>query len=272
LVPTALLSLLASEVICHIPEPAKTKIMVADDTWKRHHRIVGPSMHQRYLSRMVAHVSAVANTLVDLWDTRRIIVEGGSFKADTDLRLATMVSTRRHSRGAFETDMMDFYHRMLSVCVAGRLPCFPINLTNHDPKASVALGSPLGCLRGILDSITKGPSAKVEIDGTKSQEINPIYRTMRTLMDHLSRGPKMPFSSITFPLYLRLSPAWRKAHAALRAFIGKAIDVARKREDLVGLKTDADCVLDMFVQQERHEESEALQGGEWFDELTLFFL
>jgi hypothetical protein len=150
------------------------------------------------------------------------------------------------------------------VCVANCSLCPLTNLTRYDPKGSVALGSPLGCLERTLDSIQKGPSAKAET--------TVIYQTMRTLMDYLSRAPKMPFSSITFPLYLRFSLTWRKSNETLRAFIGKAIDAARKREKVEGLKTDADCVLDMFVQQERHEESEALQGGEWFDELTLFFL
>ncbi|KAG9086385.1 hypothetical protein FS749_003666 [Ceratobasidium sp. UAMH 11750] len=62
------------------------------DMWKRHRRIMGPSMHRRHLSRMIQHVSAAANALVSLWDVKRDLAEGNSFCADFDLRLATTES------------------------------------------------------------------------------------------------------------------------------------------------------------------------------------
>jgi hypothetical protein len=58
---------------------------------------------------MVVHVSAAANALVNLWDTRRIIAKGDSFQADTDLRFATMVSIQRHLKAPSSVNMVIFF-------------------------------------------------------------------------------------------------------------------------------------------------------------------
>lgn len=63
-----------------------------DDVWKHHRRVLGPSMNQRYLSRMAIHVSETANLLVRLWDAKTKIAQGGAFNADIDIGLGILVS------------------------------------------------------------------------------------------------------------------------------------------------------------------------------------
>ncbi|KAG9076227.1 hypothetical protein FS749_012032 [Ceratobasidium sp. UAMH 11750] len=103
-----------------------------------------------------------------------------------------------------------------------------------------------------------------------------MYEAVQTLLAHLARGPILPFPSITFPIYLRLSPAWQKSRELLHSFIVGRIAAARERAKLVSeLEDGTDCVLDMLVQQEQHEgpeTSKAMQESEWFDEILVFFL
>ncbi|KAG8740108.1 hypothetical protein FRC10_004737 [Ceratobasidium sp. 414] len=103
-----------------------------------------------------------------------------------------------------------------------------------------------------------------------------MYEAVQTLLAHLARGPILPFPSITFPIYLWLSPTWQKSRKLLHSFIVGRIAAARERAKLTPeLGDDIDCVLDMLVQQEQHEGSEtskAMQESEWFDEILVFFL
>lgn len=62
-----------------------------DEMWKRHRRILGPSMSKRYLERMSVRVAAGACSLVRLWRAKDL-TGGRAFNADLDLKLATMVS------------------------------------------------------------------------------------------------------------------------------------------------------------------------------------
>ena len=68
-----------------------TYLHIQDNTWKRHRRIAGPSMHRRYLSRMAVHVSAGANGLVNLWKKKIQLAKDCAFETGFDIQLATMV-------------------------------------------------------------------------------------------------------------------------------------------------------------------------------------
>jgi cytochrome P450 len=65
-----------------------------DSMWKHHRRVVGPSMHQRYLSRMESHIFDTANMLVKLWNSKLDLAKNRAFNVEVDLRLATMVGSR----------------------------------------------------------------------------------------------------------------------------------------------------------------------------------
>lgn len=61
----------------------------ANETWKRHRRLTGPSMSRRYLERMSARVSEGASRLVKLWKAKSGLL-AGTFDAEMDIQLATM--------------------------------------------------------------------------------------------------------------------------------------------------------------------------------------
>ncbi|KAG8751990.1 hypothetical protein FRC12_012167 [Ceratobasidium sp. 428] len=63
-----------------------------NDMWRRHRNVLGPSMHQQYLSRMASHVATAANDLVNLWQTKQRIAKEKAFDAKIDLKLAMMDS------------------------------------------------------------------------------------------------------------------------------------------------------------------------------------
>jgi hypothetical protein len=103
-----------------------------------------------------------------------------------------------------------------------------------------------------------------------------ISQAITTLMASANLAVTLPFPWVTFPIYLWFYPDWHKQRNLLRAFLLDAIDAAKKREDLIAqsgeLLTDADCVVDMLIQQERRGGSEAFDTDEMLDELTVFIM
>ncbi|KAF8597485.1 cytochrome P450 [Ceratobasidium sp. AG-I] len=61
-----------------------------NETWKRHRRVTGPSMSNRYLERMSARIITGASNLARLWSAKLDLVGAAAFDADLDLQLATM--------------------------------------------------------------------------------------------------------------------------------------------------------------------------------------
>ncbi|QRW08538.1 cytochrome P450 family protein [Ceratobasidium sp. AG-Ba] len=148
-----------------------------------------------------------------------------------------------------------------------------LRLATMDSLACLALGSPFQCLDAALAYVsTVSPTETSGINVT-SPETAPMYQAIQTILQHLSRGPTMPFSSITFPIYLRLSPTWSKSKNLLRSFIADRIMAARERANLS--TDDAECALDILVQQEKHEinsgSSKVVRESEWFDEIMVYF-
>ncbi|KAG8681476.1 hypothetical protein FRC08_015622 [Ceratobasidium sp. 394] len=89
-------------------------------------------------------------------------------------------------------------------------------------------------------------------------------------------GLHLPLPKLTMPICLFFHPSWRKACNSVRSYLKDALDSARKHEDLVAhqelLITDADCVIDMIVRQERREEVDLFDTDEILDELCLYIL
>jgi hypothetical protein len=104
----------------------------------------------------------------------------------------------------------------------------------------------------------------------------PLSRSISALVTKIDHGANLPFPSVTFPIYLWLSPTWRKEREFLRSFLLDAVEAAKRREDVAaqstGLMTDADCVADMLIQQEKRDGSEAFGTDEMLDEMTVFIM
>ncbi|KAG8746635.1 hypothetical protein FRC10_004238 [Ceratobasidium sp. 414] len=78
------------------------------------------------------------------------------------------------------------------------------------------------------------------------------------------------------PIFLWLYPNWRRARSLVRSYLQDALDSSEKRKDSIAdqgsLLTDADCVVDMIVQQERREGADVFDAEEILDELCLYIL
>jgi hypothetical protein len=142
--------------------------------------------------------------------------------------------------------------------------------------AAILTGSTSGGLDHALGSISTSSSTEPGVLDISNGEIMPLCRAIGALITNIDQGATLPFPSVTFPIYLWFSPTWRKEHKLLRTFLFDTIETARQREDLVaqsgGLMTDADCVVDMLIQQEKREGSEAFGADEMLDELTVLIV
>ncbi|KAG8773704.1 hypothetical protein FRC12_002365 [Ceratobasidium sp. 428] len=69
----------------------------ANDMWKRHRQLAGPSMSRRYLQHMSVRASVAAGSLVRLWTRKVELVGEKVFSADNDLKLAVLVSDSMHT-------------------------------------------------------------------------------------------------------------------------------------------------------------------------------
>lgn len=136
---------------------------------------------------------------------------------------------------------------------------------------------PLGCTQDAIASLSSRGSSLPGVEDIYKGEVSALYKAMRAAPANLNLGFQLPFSSVTLPLYLWFSPTWRNHLKTLRDYLTGFIDAARKREDLIAesegrLTTDADCMLDMFIQQELREGAEGFSSDELFDELMTMFL
>jgi cytochrome P450 len=132
----------------------------------------------------------------------------------------------------------------------------------------------LNCLEGAIGSVSINPSDTADVLDIVTRDPGPIYHAIRSLKTHVTRGTTLP--SVIFPIYLWFSPEWRRDQSLIRSFLMDKISAARKHEDNLEksdeLITDADCVLNMLIQQELREGSQALSTEELLDELMGFFL
>ncbi|QRV94362.1 cytochrome P450 family protein [Ceratobasidium sp. AG-Ba] len=182
---------------------------------------------------MAPHISAAANQLVELWIAKLNRAGGNSFDAASDIKLATM------------TD-------------------------------SVITGESFGCLVRALSSLSESASIEPGVARFSGSDLPPICQAINTMMSTISLGLKLPFASVLLPIYNRISPSWRSDHRLVYTYLWDIVEAARAREttlaERVDLLTDADCVVDMLVQQEVRDELESLDKRETLDELMTFAL
>ena len=215
--------------------PRSQVSLPTNNTWKHHRRVLGPSMHRRYLSRMTNHISNAALSLVKLWDAKLEIAGENSFGTNTDFGLATA-----------------------------------------DSIASISMGFSFGCVEAAIRSISASPSGTQDVINISIGDPPPLYRAVQTTLSYITLTSKLPFPSITMPIYMWLSSRWRNDRHLLRTFMLDKIAEARRKVDSLaqpgGLVTDADCILDMLIQHEIRERSDVLTTDELVDELLTVFI
>lgn len=142
--------------------------------------------------------------------------------------------------------------------------------------ATITVGSTLGSVETVLASPFNSFFKPSDPRSFSADNPRLMYDAVRNITHKTSWGMKLPFPSITYPIFLRCSSSWRKDSTMLRSFLMKKINEARQREsNLVqsgALMTDADCVLDMAIQQEVREGPDALSTEELLDELMVYFM
>ncbi|GAB1524644.1 hypothetical protein RhiTH_007798 [Rhizoctonia solani] len=212
------------------------KVILLDETWKRHRRLTGPSMSRRYLERMSGRIASAANDLARLWDAKIRVVGSAAFDADSDLQLATMDAivniTMGSPLGCVETAYNALSAEVIQSNGIVHLPQFDLPPLHEALRAMMesierASGSPFPMLSARLFTYT-----------------SPVWRKQYKLLNSF------------------LSNAI--SHSREREAI-----LGSKGE---GLVTDADCVLDMIIQREAREGAEAFGKGEMLDELMTYVL
>ncbi|QRV79721.1 cytochrome P450 family protein [Ceratobasidium sp. AG-Ba] len=180
---------------------------------------------------MAPHICAAANQLVELWIAKLNRAGGNSFDTASDIKLATMVN-------------------------------------------SVITGESFGCLVRALSSLSESTSIEPGVAQFSGSNLPPICRAINTMMRTISLGLELPFASVLLPVYTRVNPSWRSDHRLIYTYLWDLVEEARAREttlaEQVDFLTDADCVVDMLVQQEVRGESESLNKPETLDELMTF--
>ncbi|QRW22658.1 cytochrome P450 family protein [Rhizoctonia solani] len=208
--------------------------MPTNEVWRKHRRIAGPSMSRRYLERMLGRIDASANNLVKFWRAKADITGSHCFEADLDIHLASM-----------------------------------------DNIVNITVGFPLGCIDSAYAAL---PTEFIQSDGIAHiarPRPPPLYEAINVLLTSVSGALNAPFPSFHGLLVKLMSPSWRKSDRLLRSFLTSRISEAREQEIIVGkqgngLATDADCILDMVVQREAREGTEALGEAGIRDELMTF--
>ncbi|QRV94346.1 cytochrome P450 family protein [Ceratobasidium sp. AG-Ba] len=212
------------------------------DMWKRHRQLAGPSMSRLYIKQMSTHVSAAANSLVQLWSLKLDLVGNKAFAADRDLKLAVLSKI--------------------------------VNITMGDAPSSieVALAS--------LPKSRSSLCADDEIARIPQADSPPLQKAINNLMQSVQSLNFAPLPVYISRIFIQdLSPTWRKSRNTVSEFINQKIVEARARESSapklkqgVALATDADCVVDMVAQREAREGVEKFDIGELRDELFTFIL
>ncbi|CAE6426039.1 unnamed protein product [Rhizoctonia solani] len=206
----------------------------ANEIWKRHRRLTGPTMSRRYLERMSGRILTGAHSLIDLWNAKVDIAGSRAFEAGLDIQLATM-------------DMI-------------------VNITMGHPLG--CLQSALASLSAEKTEVL----ASTTIAYFSRPEFPPLHRAIIKMIQGLDRATKVPFPLLYARIFNYGSPSWRKEYNSIIAFLGSAIaksqDVAEQSSS--GLSTDANSVLDMLVQHQAREGAEKIGKAEIQDELLMY--
>nr|AVZ23856.1 cytochrome P450 [Thanatephorus cucumeris]QDJ74242.1 cytochrome P450-2 [Thanatephorus cucumeris] len=211
----------------------------ANEIWKKHRRLSGPSMSRRYLERMSERIAAGANDLVGLWQAKYTLVGCSAFDPVSDFHLATMDGIVNVALGQSIGCMKHAYDALpSSVQYSSSVVHFP----PVDPPLLYKSG------KFIVKEIERS-----------LQSPFPVLTTWL-----------FTYTSVAW---------WKHYNFIVSFFTTAIAQARERETNLgeakQGLSTNADCVLDMIVQREGrkgHEGEEAFGKDNLLDELIMYTL
>ncbi|CAE6436606.1 unnamed protein product [Rhizoctonia solani] len=207
----------------------------ANETWKKHRRLAGPSMSKRYLERMSGRIAFCASELVRLWKAKCALVGSDAFDADLDLHLATMDS-------------------IINIALGDSIGCIK---AAHDALPSAYSKS---------NNIAPLPFAEPPTLYTAGKAMSKgVERSLQSAFPTLSTW----LFNYTSPAW------WKNYDFIVSFFTNAITRAREREIEIgetgQGLSTNADCVVDMIVQREEREGAEILGDRDILDELITYF-
>ncbi|CUA66565.1 Cytochrome P450 1A2 [Rhizoctonia solani] len=214
--------------------PRSQLSLPADETWKKHRQLAGPSMSKRYLERMSERIAFGATELIRLWEAKYALVGSTAFEADLDFHFATMDS-------------------IVNISLGESIGCIE--------SACGALPS------------TYSPSAKIaHFPRSEPPPLYTAGKVIAKEFDKALQSP-FP-SLTTWIFTYTSPTWWKNYNFMVSFFTSAITCAREREAKLEsagqGLSTDADCVLDMIVQRERREGVETLGDRDILDELITY--
>ncbi|EUC66959.1 cytochrome P450 family protein [Rhizoctonia solani AG-3 Rhs1AP] len=214
--------------------PKSQLSLPADDIWKKHRRLAGPSMSRHYLERMSGRIAFGANELVRFWNAKYALVGGTAFEADMDFHMATMDSIVNialgESIGCIESAysaLPSTYSRSTSIA----------HLPHSEPPPLFTAGKVIA---------------------------KAIEKALQSPFPRLSTW----IFTYTSPTW------WKNYNFMVSFFTSAILRAREREVELgrtdQGLSTNADCVLDMILQREKREGAESLGDQDILDELITY--
>ncbi|CAE6509741.1 unnamed protein product [Rhizoctonia solani] len=215
--------------------PNSQLALPANEVWKKHRRIAGPSMSRRYLERMASRISFGANELVGLWRAKIGLVGNSAFDVAMYFHLATMDNIINIALGESIGAVKSAYSAL------------PLTYSHSTNVAQ--LPQP--------DFPPLYKAGEVIAEGFKRALQSPCPGITTWLFTYTS--------PTWWKFYKLLTSFFSDAIVRTRT---REAGLGRTGQ---GLSTNADCVLDMIVQREIQEGAEALGDKDILDELMTYF-
>ncbi|CAE6352496.1 unnamed protein product [Rhizoctonia solani] len=259
--------------------PKSQLSLPADDIWKKHRRLAGPSMSRHYLERMSGRIAFGANELVRFWNAKYALVGGTAFEADMDFHMATMV---RYSLRWYFKCLPHAYPKPEIPILPGRIAlvseCYSLHLVSCLTiwcQVNIALGESIGCIESAYSALPSTYSRSTSIAHLPHSEPPPLFTAGKVIAKAIEKALQSPFPRLSTWIFTYTSPTWWKNYNFMVSFFTSAILRAREREVELGrtdqgLSTNADCVLDMILQREKREGAESLGDQDILDELITY--
>lgn len=214
--------------------PRSQLSLPANEAWKKHRRLAGPSMSKRYLERMSGRITLCANELVRLWKAKCTLADSAAFEADLDLHMATMDS-------------------IVNIALGDSIDCIKLAYDALPPTYSES------------KKIAHLPHAKLPTLYTAAKAMGKgVERSLQSAFPGLSTW----LFTYTSPTW------WKNYNFIVSFFTNATTRAREREAEIgktgQGLSTNADCVIDMIIQRERREGEETLGDRDTLDELITY--
>ncbi|KAF8597491.1 cytochrome P450 [Ceratobasidium sp. AG-I] len=185
-----------------------------NETWKRHRRMTGPSMSNRYLEKMSVRIAAGASNLARLWGAKLALVGTGAFDADLDLQLATMdiivnIMTGI-SGGSIDAAYSSLPSSLPSPAAISHIPTF------HTPHLHASIRAMIASIERVSQAVFPSLAARIEW-------ISPTWRKHYTYLNTF------------FDKTIAEARAKKERDTGLATDADSVVDMAVQREEREGM-------------------------------------